>query len=364
MYPQTNLMTKKLFTPLVLSNNTLGNRIIVSPMCQYSAIDGLATDWHLAHYGQFAIGKVGAIIQEATAVSPEGRITYADLGIWSDEQIVKLKQITTFIKSQGCIPGIQLAHAGRKASCEKPWITRAQIAPREKNGWQTIAPTVIPFNQEDNPPKAMSQEDISDLINAFHSGAKRAVQAGYEIIELHGAHGYLLHQFLSPLTNQRTDRYGGSFENRIRLTLEIIEAVKSVLTTQSLWLRISATDWAEGGWTLEESIELAKIVHTKGVELIDVSTGGLVKHQQIKVKQNYQVPFAAAIKQQTNILVGAVGLIKTSTQAEEILEEGFADCILIGRELLRDPHFAMKAAHELGVDLAWANQYERGKETI
>lgn len=355
---------KTLFTPLALRDNTLYNRIIVSPMCQYSAIDGYANDWHLVHYGQFAIGKVGAIIQEATAISPEGRITYADLGIWSDEHITKLRQITTFIKSQGSVPGIQLAHAGRKASCDKPWISRAQIAPTVNNGWQTIAPSPIPFNDGDNLPTEMDKEEISRIIKAFQSGARRAVEAGYEIIELHGAHGYLLHQFLSPLTNKRTDEYGGSFENRIRLTIEIIKAVKSVLTTQSLWLRVSATDWAEGGWSLEESIELAKIIHTKGVELIDVSTGGLVRHQQIKVKSNYQVPFAEAIKQQTDILVGTVGLIKTGRQAEDILQANQADCILLGRELLRDPHFTMRAATELDVNIAWANQYERGKETI
>ncbi|MDM1402508.1 NADH:flavin oxidoreductase/NADH oxidase [Myroides marinus] len=355
---------KTLFSPLKLRDNTLHNKIIVSPMCQYSAEEGLATDWHLVHYGQFAIGKVGAIIQEATAVSPEGRITYADLGLWSDEHITKLKQITAFIKSQGSVPGIQLAHAGRKASCDKPWISRAQIAPDTKNGWQTIAPSAIAFNEDENLPVAMDKAEINRIIDAFKSSAVRAVEAGYEIIELHGAHGYLIHQFFSPLTNQRTDEYGGSFENRIRFLVEVIEAVKSVLTTQSLWLRISATDWAEGGWSLEDSVRLAKIVHDKGVKLIDVSTGGLVRHQQIKVEKNYQVPFAQAIKQQTNILVGTVGLIKTGLQAEEILKAGQADCILLGRELLRDPHFAMRAAHELGVNIDWANQYERGKETI
>ncbi|MDM1511017.1 NADH:flavin oxidoreductase/NADH oxidase [Myroides odoratimimus] len=355
---------KTLFSPLKLRDNTLHNKIIVSPMCQYSAKDGFASDWHLVHYGQFAIGKAAAIVQEATAVTPEGRITYADLGIWSDEHIVKLKQITEFIKSQGTVPGIQLAHAGRKASCDKPWINRAQIAPNNENGWQTIAPSAIAFNEAENLPIAMDTEEIKRIIDAFRQGAERAIKAGYEIIELHGAHGYLLHQFLSPLTNLRTDEYGGTFENRIRLVLEVIEAVKSVLTTQSLWLRISATDWADGGWTLEESIELAKIVYDKGVELIDVSTGGLVRHQQIKVEVNYQVSFAEAIKQQTNILVGTVGLIKTGQQAEDILKANQADCILLGREFLRDPHFVMRAANELGVSLAWANQYERGKETL
>lgn len=333
-------------------------------MCQYSAIDGFATDWHLVHYGQFAIGQVGAIIQEATAICPEGRITYGDLGLWSDHQIDKLKQITTFIKSQGTVPGIQLAHAGRKASCEKPWISRAQISANEENGWQTVAPSTIPFNVDENPPLALSLSEIKKVVTDFKASAIRAVAAGYKIIELHGAHGYLIHQFLSPLTNHRTDQYGGSFENRTRLVVEIIKEVKSVLTTESLWLRISATDWAEGGWSLDESIKLSEIVSQLGVELIDVSSGGLVKHQSIDIKPNYQIPFAQAIKQQANILVGAVGLIKTGKQADEILANNQADCILLGRPFLRDPHFVMKAALELGVDLQWANQYERGKETI
>ena len=351
-----------LFSPLHLKNHTLKNRIIVSPMCQYSATDGFASDWHLVHLGQFATGQAAAIIQEATAVVPEGRITYGDLGIWSDDHIEKLQQITQFIKTQNCIPGIQLAHAGRKASCEKPWISRNQIAPNQHKGWQTVAPSTIPFNDNDHPPVALTKEAIIETIEAFKQATIRAIQAGYEIIELHGAHGYLIHQFFSPLINNRTDEYGGNFENRIRFLMEIIEAIQPVLTTQSLWVRISATDWAEGGWTLEESVALSKILQEKGVEVIDVSTGGGVRHQKITTGPNYQVPFAAEIKARTALVVGAVGEIKTGPQAEAILQENDADLIFVARELLRDPHFAMTAAHQLGVEIPWAPQYERGKE--
>ena len=352
----------QLFSSLALKHHTLKNRIVVSPMCQYTAVDGFATDWHLVHLGQFATGQVAAIIQEATAVVPEGRITYGDLGIWSDAQIEKLKQITTFIREQNCIPGIQLAHAGRKASCEKPWITRDQIAPDQPNGWQTVGPSAIPFNEKDHPPVALTTVEIHQTVEAFKQAALRAIEAGYEIIELHGAHGYLIHQFFSPLINNRTDNYGGSFENRIRFLLEIVDAIQTVLTTQSLWVRISATDWAEGGWNLDESIALAKILEQRGIEVIDVSTGGGVRHQKITTGPNYQVPFAAAIKKDTSLVVGAVGEIKTGPQAEEILQKKEADLIFIARELLRDPHFAMTASRQLEVEIPWAPQYERGKE--
>ncbi|WP_413513108.1 NADH:flavin oxidoreductase/NADH oxidase [Myroides odoratus] len=353
---------KKLFTPLPLTHHTLKNRLIVSPMCQYSATDGFATDWHLVHLGQFATGQAAAVIQEATAIVPEGRITYGDLGIWSDAHIEKLQQITQFIKAQNCIPGIQLAHAGRKSSCEKPWISRDQIAPDQLNGWQTIAPSTLPFNAKDRPPVALTKAEITQLVQSFKEATIRAIKAGYEIIELHGAHGYLIHQFFSPLINDRTDEYGGCFENRIRFLVEIIAAIKPVLTTQSLWVRISATDWADGGWNIEESVALAQILQEKGVEVIDVSTGGAVRHQKITTGLNYQVPFAAKIKKQSSLLVGAVGEIKTGAQAEAILQQNNADLVLIGREFLRDPHFVMTAARALEVDISWASQYERGKE--
>lgn len=352
-----------LFQAYNLRNQQLRNRIVVAPMCQYSSKNGYAQDWHLVHLGQYALGGAGAIIQEATAVSPEGRITYADLGIWENGQIEKLQQITSFIKQHGGVPGIQLAHAGRKASTEKPWISRSQIAPNTKNGWQAIGPSANGFHPKDHPAIAMSLEDIESLKKNFVSAAQRAIKAGYEIIELHAAHGYLLHQFLSPLVNKRTDNYGGSFENRIRLTLEVTKAVKAVLDKQSLWVRISATDWAEGGWNLEESIALTKKLQECGVEVIDVSSGGAVHQQQIAVAPNYQVPFAAKIKKETGIITGTVGKITGAKQAETILQKNEADLVLFARKMLREPYFPIHAARELGAEIQWQNQYLRGKET-
>lgn len=351
-----------LFQPLQLKNHTLQNRIVVSPMCQYSSEDGYANNWHLVHLGQFAIGKAAVIIQEATAVSPEGRISIADLGIWKDEHIEKYKEITTFIKSQGSIPGIQLAHAGRKASTNKPWINRNQLAPNDENGWQTVAPSPIPFHSKDYVPKELSLAEIETLVNEFKEAAIRSVKAGYEVIEVHGAHGYLAHQFLSPLINERKDQYGGVFENRIRFICEIVDAVKSVLTTQSLWVRLSATDWAEGGWTCYETVKLTQILKDKGVEVMDVSTGGAVNHQEIPVSNNYQIPFAERVKKETNIITGAVGLIESGVQAEEILQNNEADLIFIGREFLRNPHFVYQAAIDLNENINWVAQYERAKK--
>lgn len=353
-----------LFSKLSLKKQTLQTRLVVSPMCQYSATDGFANNWHLVHLGQFAIGKASTIIQEATAVLPEGRISYGDLGLWKDEQIPALKEIVDFVHDQGAIIGIQLAHAGRKASTEKPWISRSQLAPTHENGWQTVGPSALPFHEKDHPPIAIATEDIKNIVQAFKNAAKRAVSAGYDIIEIHGAHGYLIHQFLSPLTNLRTDAYGGSFENRSRLLVEIIKAVKTVLEEQSLWLRISATDWAEGGWDIEEAVKLAKLVESMGVEVIDVSSGGNVRHQDIQVKENYQVPFAERIKAETNLVTGTVGLIKNAQQAETILKEQKADLIFIGRAYLQNPHLTTQFARDLGVDFAWLPQYERGKETL
>ncbi|WP_177761344.1 NADH:flavin oxidoreductase/NADH oxidase [Flavobacterium sp. I3-2] len=351
-----------LFSPLHLKNHTLHNRIVVSPMCQYTAEDGFANNWHLVHLGQYAIGRAAAIIQEATAVCPEGRITFGDLGIWKDGHIEKLSEINHFIKSQGTIPGIQLSHAGRKASTNKPWINRNQFNPNEENGWQTVAPSAIGFNETDNLPIELTIEAIEKIIIQFKEAAKRAVKAGYEIIEIHGAHGYLAHQFFSPLTNLRKDIYGGSFENRVRFILEVVDAVKSELTTQSLWVRLSATDWADGGWTCFETVELCQILKEKGVEVMDISTGGLVRHQEIPVSKNYQVPFAARVKKETNAITGAVGLIDSGNQAEEILQNNEADLIFVAREFLRNPHFVYQAAIDLGEEIPWAPQYERGKE--
>lgn len=352
----------KLFNPLHLKNHVLQNRIVVSPMCQYSSEDGYANNWHLVHLGQYAIGKAAVIIQEATAVCPEGRISFGDLGIWKDEHIEKLTEINQFIKSQGTIPGIQLAHAGRKASTNLPWLNRNQFKPNDENGWQTVAPSPIPFNETDNVPTELTVDAIKVIVNQFKEAARRSVKAGYEVLEIHGAHGYLAHQFLSPLSNLRKDEYGGSFENRIRFLLEIIEAVKTELTTQSIWVRLSATDWADGGWTCFETVKLCQILKEKGVEVMDISTGGLVRHQEIPVSKNYQVPFAERIKKEADTITGAVGLIDSGIQAEEILQNNQADLIFVGRQFLRNPHFVYQAAKELNVDLTWALQYERGKE--
>ena len=351
-----------LFEPIEINENLiLKNRIIMSPMCQYSAIDGYPNSWHHTHYITRAVGGVGAIIFEATAVNPEGRISYGDLGIWNDDQIDAYSDIVEEIKKYNCVPGIQLAHAGRKASCGKPWIDYHQIKPNQVHGWQTVSSSEIPFYEQDVPPVSLTKEGIDKVINDFKKAAKRAVKAGFQILEIHAAHGYLIHQFFSPLINNRTDEYGGSFENRIRFALEIVDAIKSELTTESLWVRISATDWAEGGWNLEDSKRLAIILKEKGVDVIDVSTGGGVSHQEIKVEKEYQIPFAQAIKNESNLVVGAVGLIESGSEAENILQEEKADLIFIGRELLRNPYFPMLASQELGAEVKWPNQYERSK---
>jgi len=351
-----------LYSVLQLQNIQLQNRIVVSPMCQYSAVDGYANDWHLVHLGQFAIGKAGAVIQEATAVSPEGRISYGDLGIWSDAHISKFKQITDFITSQGSVPGIQLAHAGRKASTDLPWMSRNQFGPEEENGWQTIAPSNVPYHENDYAPKAMTLVDIENTVLQFKDAARRAVEAGYKIIEIHAAHGYLIHQFLSPLINFREDEYGQSFENRIRFLLEIVAAIKTELGTEhSLWVRLSATDWADGGWDLEQSRDLVKILKDLGIEVADISSGGAVSFQKIPVEPGYQVPFADEIKKESQICTGTVGLITSASQAEDILNRGAADFILLGREFLRQPHLVYSWAKDLGVDINWAAQYDRAK---
>src|SRR5690606_874739 len=354
----------KLFSQLTLRNIVLPNRIVVSPMCQYSSEDGFATDWHLVHLGQFAIGKAAAIIQEATAISPEGRISFWDLGIWKDEHIEKYRQITSFIKSQGSIPGIQLAHAGRKASDNRPWAGRGQLSSQHPNGWQTVAPSPLPFQDDDMTPVPLSDADINRLIEDFRKAAQRAIEAGYQIIEIHAAHGYLIHQFLSPLTNTRTDAFGGSFENRIRFLLAIVDVVRPVVSEGSLWVRISATDWAEGGWDLAQSIALAKTLKDKGVDVIDVSSGGAVKHQVIPVEPNYQVPFAEAIRRETGVTTGTVGIITSARQAENIIADGQADFTLIGQAFLDDPHFVYHSARDLGVSLDWPPQYSRAEKTV
>jgi len=291
-----------LFSPLRVKEITFKNRIVVSPMCQYSSVDGFATDWHLVHLGSRAVGGAALVIQEATAVSPEGRISPGDMGLWKDEHIQKLQSITGFIHQQGAIAGIQLAHAGRKASCKLPWQGGKQISISE-GGWQTVAPSAIPFKEEDDAPVSLTKEEIKRIVADFKSAAGRALKAGYKVIEIHGAHGYLINEFLSPLSNHRTDEYGGSFENRIRLLLEIIAAIKTIWPdTLPLFIRISATDWTPGGWTEEDTMKLAAIIKDKGIDLVDCSSGGLAHQQKIPLGPGYQVPFAEKIKQQIGIL--------------------------------------------------------------
>jgi len=353
-------MSSKLFSPLQIKSLVLKNRIVISPMCQYSAIDGFANDWHLVHLGSRAVGGAALILQEATAVSPEARISPNDLGLWKDEQIEKMISINRFITENGTIPGIQLAHAGRKAATPAPWNGHQKLS-KEEGGWDTVAPSAIGFNADEIPVE-LDLAGIKKVIADFKSATKRAVQAGFKVVEIHAAHGYLLHQFLSPLSNLRTDEYGGSFDNRIRLTLEILEAVQSEWPKDlPLFVRISATDWAEGGWNAEESVKLSAILNKLGVDLIDVSSGGLVLHQNIPVGPNYQVPFAEQIRKETGIKTGAVGLISNAKQAEEILESGKADLILFARASLRNPYLPQNFASELEEEFAWPNQYVRAK---
>ncbi len=351
-----------LFSPLTIKSVTFKNRITVSPMCQYSSDDGFANDWHLVHLGSRAVGGAALIMQEATAVSPEGRISPGDMGIYKDEHIAKLQTITAFIHTQGAVAGIQLAHAGRKASHNIPWKGDRQIPSDAEEGWQTVAPSAIPFAPGTESPEALDRAGIQKVINDYKAAAVRAVQAGYKVVEIHAAHGYLIHEFLSPLSNQRTDAYGGSFENRIRLLLEIVEAVKTVWPdTLPLFVRISATDWAEGGWDGDASVQLAAVLKNRGVDLIDCSTGGVVPGVKIPVGPGYQVPFAEKIRKETGILTSAVGMITSAQQAEEILQNGQADLIFLARQALRDPYFPLHAAKELGVDVEWPVQYTRAK---
>jgi len=352
-----------LFTPLQIRKVTFRNRLTVSPMCEYSAENGFTNDWHLVHLGSRAVGGAGLIITEAAAVSAEGRISPKDIGIWDDAHIAGLKRITTFLTAQGAVPGIQLAHAGRKSSTEVPWKGMHLLKPSE-GGWENIyGPSAIPFNEKYGTPIPLTKEGIAKVVADFKAGAKRALEAGFQVIELHGAHGYLLHQFLSPLSNHRTDEYGGSFENRTRLLLEVVDAVRSVWPDDyPLFVRISATDWADGGWDLEQSTQLVQILKGKGVDLIDCSSGGLASHQKIPIGPLYQPHFAEHIRKETGILTGAVGLITTPQEAESIVADGKADLVIMARELLRDPYFPMHAAEALhDTSFVWPVQYERAK---
>lgn len=350
-----------LFEPLKIGNITLKNRIVVSPMCQYSSVDGFANHWHLVHLGTRAVGGAALVFTEATAVSPEGRITADDLGIWKDEHIPFLKKITDFIKDQSSIPGIQLAHAGRKASHLSPWKGRRPLKETE-GAWKTLAPSSIAFKEEYPAPKEMSKGEIQQLVKDFGTAAKRAVEAGFQVFEIHGAHGYLINEFLSEKSNHRTDEYGGSFENRIRILLEIIKELRSIIKNESpLFVRLSVSEWVEGGWNENDSVALAKRLKELGTDVIDCSSGGNSYEQKIPVAPLYQVPFSEKIKKEAGILTGAVGLITTATEAEQILEEQRADLIIMARQLLREPYFPLHAARELGVDLPWPDQYERAK---
>jgi 2,4-dienoyl-CoA reductase-like NADH-dependent reductase (Old Yellow Enzyme family) len=351
-----------LFSPLKIKNIELKNRIIVSPMCQYTSEDGFANDWHLVHLGSRAVGGAALIICEATAVAPEGRISINDLGIWKDQHIPFLKRITDFIERQGSISGIQLAHAGRKSSQLPPWKGSKEINIKQ-GGWQTLAPSAIAFNEGNSVPKEMSITEIKKAIQNFQDAAVRAKKAGFKVIEIHAAHGYLINEFLSPASNKRTDEYGGSFENRIRFLLEVIESVRKVWTEENpLFVRISATEWKEGAWTENDSIQLSNVLKTKTIDLIDCSTGGNVSDAKIPAAPLYQVQFAENIKKSTGILTGAVGLITTSQEANNIIEENKADVVLLAREFLRDPYFPLRAAMELGIETSWPVQYERAKK--
>lgn len=353
-----------LFAPLTIREVTFRNRIAVSPMCQYSAEDGLANDWHLVHLGSRAVGGAGLVIAEATAVQARGRISPHDLGLWDDRQVEPLARITAFISAQGAVPGIQLAHAGRKASTARPWEGGRPVA-AGAGGWDDIVgPSPLPFADGYPTPRPLGVEEIRQVVRAFARAAERALAAGFRVVEIHAAHGYLIHQFLSPLSNRRDDAYGGSFENRIRLACEVVEAVRDVWPERlPLFVRISATDWVEGGWDLEQSVELARRLRALGVDLVDCSSGGLVPGVRIPVAPGYQVPFAERVRREAGVLTGAVGLITEPEQADAIIREGKADLVLLARELLRDPHWPLRAAHRLGRgdSAPWPPQYLRAK---
>lgn len=351
----------RLFTPISFRDLEIKNRIFVSPMCQYSAEHGIANHWHLVHLGGLAVGGAGMVMVEATAVAPEGRITPFCLGLWSDEHMHAFKPIVEFIKQQHAIPAIQIAHAGRKASCDAPWHD-GKFLPPEQGGWQTVAPSPIPVTPEHGTPHALSVEEIQDIAQQFRAAAERALQAGFEVLELHCAHGYLLHEFLSPLSNQRDDEYGGSLENRCRLPLQIARELRALWPQDKpVFVRISATDWVEGGWDMAQSIQLAKWLKETGIDLIDCSSGGLVLDAKIPAGPGYQTVFAQRIREEAGIATSAVGLITSALQAEHILVTGQADAIMMARKLLSDPHWPLRAAQELRTDIAWPNQYARAK---
>jgi 2,4-dienoyl-CoA reductase-like NADH-dependent reductase (Old Yellow Enzyme family) len=353
-------MPSSLFSPLHMRSLVLRNRVVVSPMCEYSSRDGFASDWHMVHLGSRAVGGAGAVLTEASAVTADGRISAADLGIYSDDHVEPLARIFRFIDAHGAIPGMQLAHAGRKASTAEPWKGGGPVPPAE-GGWEPIwAPSAIPFREGWQVPRAMPVTEIEHVVRAFAAAARRVLEAGGQIAEIHAAHGYLLHEFLSPLSNRRDDEYGGSFDNRTRIVREVVDAVRSVWPERlPLWVRISATDWAEGGWTIDDSVALAAQLADRGVDLIDCSSGGNVPSAKIPLGPGYQVPFAERIRRDTGIMTGAVGLITEPHQAEAIVRDGQADVVVMARELLRDPYWPLHAAKALGAPVPVPVQYLR-----
>lgn len=347
-----------LLSPLTIRGITFRNRIAMSPMCQYIAEEGLASDWHLVHLGSRAVGGVGLVLVEATAVTPDGRITPGDLGIWGEQHVEPLARIVRFVHSQGAVAGIQLAHAGRKASCEPPWKGGASLKSPAAGGWTVVGPSPVTFSEGDPVPVPLDEDGIEGVVSAFATAADRALAAGFRVIEIHAAHGYLLHEFLSPLSNHRTDRYGGSLENRMRLVLRVAKQLRQRVPEKlPLFVRISATDWVEGGWDVEQSVVLARHLNALGVDLIDVSSGALVPQARIPVSRGYQVPLARKVRCEANIRTGAVGLITEPRHANEIVTGGDADLVFLARELLREPYWALKAQHELGAEPSWPTPY-------
>ena len=351
----------ELFSPLKIRDVEFKNRVFVSPMCQYSSEDGMPNDWHLVHLGARAVGGASLVIVEATGVSPEGRITPQDSGIWSDAHAEAYSRITKFIKEQGAVPGVQLGHAGRKASTSAPWRGGKEVG-EDEGGWTAVAPSAISFGEGYPMPKEMDEGDIEKVVEDFRAAARRSLAAGFEVVEVHMAHGYLLHQFLSPLSNRREYGYGGSRGNRARLPLEVSRAVREEWPENlPVFVRISATDWVEGGWSIEDSVWLSAHLREIGIDLVDCSSGGLVPNASINVEPGYQVPFAEEVRRESGILTAAVGLITEPKQAEGVIANGQADAVLLARELLRDPHWPLRAAYELGTEADWPVQYERAK---
>jgi len=353
---------RKLFTPFELRGVEFRNRVFLSPMCQYCAQGGLPDDWHLVHLGSRAVGGAGQVMAEATAISPEGRITEGDLGIWSDAHAEAFRRITAFIESQGAVPAIQIAHAGRKASTDIPWRGGAPVSPG-KGGWVPLGPSPVAFDGASTTPRELTAGELRQMVSLYEAATRRCLQAGFRVVEIHMAHGYLLHEFLSALSNRRTDTYGGSLENRMRFPLEVAGAVREAWPADlPLFARLSCTDWAEGGWDLPQSVELARRLKDIGIDLIDCSSGGLVPSAQIPAGPGYQVPFAAEIRARVGIPTGAVGLITQAAQAEQIVATGQADVVILAREMLRDPYWPLHAAGALRADIGWPPQYLRAKQ--